>query len=513
MSQPPPNYLCRICNIPGHWIQQCPSKHNSRVPQVPSNYICNKCGIPGHWIQNCPNNQHHYQNMRQNNNWNYNTNYPRYSHQNQSYQNYQSPPSNYSSNPHRYSHQRQNRGPPSSYVCNKCRKPGHWIKDCKLKNPVPPSDYLCKKCHIKGHWHKDCPMKDPDKLLSLNNNELRQLALDLNMDERDTQEFIKDCEYKQREMFIDIDNELTKYYVWMKCKDYLDSNAQGKFLRHCDNNNLSPTELKRKLYDKNERHIYLGWDDRFPFIMRLNKADLNVVMSEILVLCHEDKLPNYNDVDRYLWRKSKEWIGISKHESYHIDSDDYCVDENGKDLNCRYCVDPALYHSYLVAGYIKLFDDVPYIPSDILQAIASFFDINSYKLSTIGSRNDYLLSYWKRHRRFINNSPFRSTSTIFGNNCLNIYNDGSILYHGGKGVMMDPDEFDPGQRIINRKLNMDQMNTLKDALVKYTKNRSYYNEVALVILLDHILMDIVGSNDQKCCISYKRNRFLALVPT
>ena len=51
---------------------------------------------------------------------------------------------------------------------------------------------------------------------------------------------------------------------------------------------------------------------------------------------------------------------------------------------------------------------------------------------------------------------------------------------------MDPDEFDPGQRIINRKLNMDQMNTLKNALVKYTKNRSYYNE---------------ESNTQKICAS------------
>ena len=57
MSQSPPNnYICRICSIPGHWIQQCPYKYHPTLSKVPSNYICHKCGVPGHWIQNCPNN-------------------------------------------------------------------------------------------------------------------------------------------------------------------------------------------------------------------------------------------------------------------------------------------------------------------------------------------------------------------------------------------------------------------------------------------------------------------------
>jgi hypothetical protein len=46
-----PGYVCRICHIPGHFIQHCPSKNNPPTP----GYICYKCGIPGHFIQCCPN--------------------------------------------------------------------------------------------------------------------------------------------------------------------------------------------------------------------------------------------------------------------------------------------------------------------------------------------------------------------------------------------------------------------------------------------------------------------------
>ena len=83
-SGPPNGYVCRICNIPGHWIQQCPMKNRSNqtqipynyrckicgksdhliyqcplkyhptISRVPTNYVCHICGIPGHWIQNCP---------------------------------------------------------------------------------------------------------------------------------------------------------------------------------------------------------------------------------------------------------------------------------------------------------------------------------------------------------------------------------------------------------------------------------------------------------------------------
>ncbi|TVU48907.1 hypothetical protein EJB05_00191, partial [Eragrostis curvula] len=47
---PPPPYVCRLCHIPGHFIQHCPK---SKLP--PPGYICYKCGVPGHFIQCCPN--------------------------------------------------------------------------------------------------------------------------------------------------------------------------------------------------------------------------------------------------------------------------------------------------------------------------------------------------------------------------------------------------------------------------------------------------------------------------
>jgi hypothetical protein len=88
---PPGNYVCRLCNVSGHWIDECvkfqpkslssevesssnlsstPSSSvlppmlgpgptpNYRPPAylskpVPSNYICNLCNRPGHWIQQC----------------------------------------------------------------------------------------------------------------------------------------------------------------------------------------------------------------------------------------------------------------------------------------------------------------------------------------------------------------------------------------------------------------------------------------------------------------------------
>ena len=138
MSTPPGHYICRICNIPGHWIQKCPLKNQNQVPsyyickickrpghfirncplkydpilsRIPSNYICHKCGYPGHWIQNCS--------IRYNNHTNI---------------------------------------PPVNYVCNKCGKQGHWIKDCEEQySTTPPSNYLCRICQIPGHWIEQCP--------------------------------------------------------------------------------------------------------------------------------------------------------------------------------------------------------------------------------------------------------------------------------------------------------------------------------------------------------------------
>ena len=150
MSTPPSHYICRICNIPGHWIQKCPLKNQNQVPsyyickickkpghfihncplkydptlsRVPSNYICHKCGYPGHWIQNCPN---------------------RYNNYNQSIHN----------------DRKKSNIPPVNYVGNQCGKPGHWIKDCTQQySTTPPTNYLCRICKVPGHWIQQCPDK------------------------------------------------------------------------------------------------------------------------------------------------------------------------------------------------------------------------------------------------------------------------------------------------------------------------------------------------------------------
>ncbi|KAJ3090397.1 hypothetical protein HK102_003906 [Quaeritorhiza haematococci] len=44
-SVPPDGYVCRKCNTPGHWIQQCSLKSN--VP--PDTYTCKICNVKGHW--------------------------------------------------------------------------------------------------------------------------------------------------------------------------------------------------------------------------------------------------------------------------------------------------------------------------------------------------------------------------------------------------------------------------------------------------------------------------------
>ncbi|KAJ3200333.1 hypothetical protein HK099_002722, partial [Clydaea vesicula] len=49
-TTPPDGYICRKCNTPGHWIQQCPFQKTS-IP--PTTYTCRICGVKGHWIYQC----------------------------------------------------------------------------------------------------------------------------------------------------------------------------------------------------------------------------------------------------------------------------------------------------------------------------------------------------------------------------------------------------------------------------------------------------------------------------
>lgn len=52
-STPPPGYVCRKCNTPGHWIQQCVIPNRS-LNGPPEGYTCKICWVKGHWIGQCP---------------------------------------------------------------------------------------------------------------------------------------------------------------------------------------------------------------------------------------------------------------------------------------------------------------------------------------------------------------------------------------------------------------------------------------------------------------------------
>ncbi|KAG0242454.1 hypothetical protein BGW41_004183 [Actinomortierella wolfii] len=57
----------------------------------------------------------------------------------------------------------QGHGPPEGYICRRCNKPGHYIRDCTSR--TPPEGYVCKICNEPGHFIADCTHKTPmDKM-------------------------------------------------------------------------------------------------------------------------------------------------------------------------------------------------------------------------------------------------------------------------------------------------------------------------------------------------------------
>ena len=89
----PANYVCKICEKPGHWIERCPEKGDPSLGGPPPlGYVCKICRQPGHWIQRCPKKDRE---------------------------------------------QQQTVPPPRGYVCNKCHEPGHWIGKCPMGGGGP----------------------------------------------------------------------------------------------------------------------------------------------------------------------------------------------------------------------------------------------------------------------------------------------------------------------------------------------------------------------------------------
>ncbi|KAF9902557.1 hypothetical protein BX616_001902 [Lobosporangium transversale] len=91
-NEPPAGYVCRRCNIPGHFIKDCtverqPTNDQSRdSTRMPEGYVCKKCNEPGHYLKDCP----------------------------------------------RIKEETSSgvRSVPDGYVCKICQKPGHFIRDC-----------------------------------------------------------------------------------------------------------------------------------------------------------------------------------------------------------------------------------------------------------------------------------------------------------------------------------------------------------------------------------------------
>ncbi|KAJ1961925.1 hypothetical protein GGI12_002968 [Dipsacomyces acuminosporus] len=54
---PPLSYVCRNCNQPGHWIQDCPVESQNKRQRTngspPDGYVCHQCKKPGHWRADC----------------------------------------------------------------------------------------------------------------------------------------------------------------------------------------------------------------------------------------------------------------------------------------------------------------------------------------------------------------------------------------------------------------------------------------------------------------------------
>ena len=127
---PPPSYVCKKCNQPGHYLRLCPllaQENVSRTAGVPpSHYVCRKCGQAGHFIQSCPLVKAEEE-------------------------------------------EKAARGdrPPPGYACKKCGSSEHFIRECPLirdeeekrrDGHAPlPAGYKCKKCGGE-HWIQLCPL-------------------------------------------------------------------------------------------------------------------------------------------------------------------------------------------------------------------------------------------------------------------------------------------------------------------------------------------------------------------
>lgn len=135
---PPPNdYTCKLCQVSGHWLKDCrlfeprhnvggkvsgnvrslaglrigqppaaasgPANHRPHHP--PGNYICRLCGVSGHWIDQCSMFQPNHGVCKP-------------TERKEKLSSFKSIP------------------PPPGYVCNLCHQSGHWLQQCARFEPM-----------------------------------------------------------------------------------------------------------------------------------------------------------------------------------------------------------------------------------------------------------------------------------------------------------------------------------------------------------------------------------------
>lgn len=139
---PPSDYVCKLCDVAGHWLKDChlfeprhattangkvqggPFAHlktvtgnNSNLQRgnmPPGNYVCRLCGVSGHWIDECK----MFQPKKD-------------SHSSSS-------ASKAASGKQGGSNIFKSIPPPPGYICNLCEQPGHWLQHCSRFEPLPP---------------------------------------------------------------------------------------------------------------------------------------------------------------------------------------------------------------------------------------------------------------------------------------------------------------------------------------------------------------------------------------
>lgn len=134
---PSDRYLCRLCQIPGHYINDCPRKLAA--------YICKLCNIPGHKLEDCE------QFVKKHNNGNNGNVYicklchiPGHKLEECELFVKKQQTTNFGTSINN-----------NNYVCKLCHIPGHKLEECKQF--VKKSKYICRLCNNQGHNIKDCP--------------------------------------------------------------------------------------------------------------------------------------------------------------------------------------------------------------------------------------------------------------------------------------------------------------------------------------------------------------------